>query len=344
MKITAGKRGDAAREAKDKAENKYYWDKYKRAQVYPEIKKESAARKTSTIDDIRRQIDRLISDGYAKQIFEDDVYVRIDTGYGNRTMSARKKYLDSLDGGDFRRWDYNDDNPEQLRVTVGTERSDNVPFEWEWRASFDYKYGKSITDEGKYELKNDVSTYSFSSSSPSDIEYFAATGEILKALSKLNWEKILTTDPFEGLEDLYKQLPDNPSDSAVVEFGDKDKYGYQKDSTYLDKIRKADIQDAIDEWKKGDKWLYVGRSNKYHEDNPGWDTVYDSLSDGPGYYRYVGETDKFYKVEYMSGNEGRRRMKSDEPAQKDTWQYKSKVRKADFENSVYYPITWWGRA
>ena len=117
------------------------------------------------------------------------------------------------------------------------------------------------------------------------------------------------------------------------------------ESDYESEIRADAVEEAITEWKKGDKWLYVGRSNKYHEDNPRWDTVSsDNLSDGPGYYRYVGETDKFYKVEYMSGNEGRRRMKSDEPAQKDTWQYKSKVRKADFENSVYYPITWWGRA
>lgn len=324
MKITAGKRGDAAREAKDKAENQFYWDSYNRSRMLPQVKEEYQSRTESTKEDIRRQIDRLISDGYAKQIFEDDVDIDVQVGYGNTTYSKRDKARDK----NFR----DSENPEQIRVTIGNKWHRDAPFGWEWRASFDYKWGKSY-NEGTYELKKDISSYSFNSSNPEDIDYFAACGEIFKALGKANWNKILTTDPYVGMEDMLINLPEKPDRRALEQGG-----------RYDSAIQSADIEDAIEEWKTNGKWLYVGRPSKYHENNTNWDTTYDNLEDGPGYYRYVGETDQYYKVEYMSRGEGRKRMKEGEPAVKDTWQYKSKVKKDAFKNSVYWPITWFGHA
>ena len=49
MKITAGKRGDAAREAKDKAENKFYWDAYNYSAGRQRMKDEYQSRKLTDL-------------------------------------------------------------------------------------------------------------------------------------------------------------------------------------------------------------------------------------------------------------------------------------------------------
>lgn len=330
MKITAGQRGDAAREAKDKAENKYYWDKYQRSKVLPTIRKEFDARDDQTINDIRRQIDRLISDGYAKQIFEDDVYVKIQGDTGNKTFAIRDEALGNS------RASHRREHPGQIYVTVGNKYyNGDHPFEWEWRARFDYSYKAD-----KFTLQNDISSYSFNSADPGDIEYFAASGQIFKALSKLNWNKILTTDPYEGLGDLYKQLPDEPNRYLIEDGGKLDQ-----------NIKEADIQDALDEWKKGKKWLYVGtpRSSRYYNSNdPYYDTTTSLMSENgfyKGWYKYVGETDKYYRVVYMPYTEdAKNKMKAGESAVPYEHQWKDKVRKDEFEYSIYYPITWYGKS
>lgn len=334
MKITAGQRGDAAREAKDKAENKYYWDKYQRSKVLPTIKKEFDVRDEQTVNDIRRQIDRLISDGYAQQIFEDDVYVKIWGDTGNKTFAIRDEALGNA------RASYRTEFPGQIQVAIGNKYyNGNHPFEWDWKARFDYSFKNE-----KFELKNDVSSYSFNSSEPSDIEYFAACGQIFRALSKLNWNKILTTDPYEGLGDLYSQLPEEPNKYAVEDGGRLDQ-----------DIKYADIQDALDEWKKGKKWLYVGTprgsySYRYQntKDDPYYDTTTSLMSENgfyKGWYKYIGETDKYYKVVYMPYTEdAKNKMKAGEPPVPYEHQWKDKVRKDEFESSIYYPITWYGKA
>lgn len=331
MKITAGSRGDAAREAKDRAENKYYWDNYQRSKVVPEITREFDSRDEQAAADVRRQIDRLITDGYAQQIFEDDIVVHV-TGdnYGNKTYNARDKAL-----GKYSSW--KDKHPGQAEVYIRTEGK--TPFRWEWRAKFD----KSFRDS-EFKIKNDMSSYSFDSSDPADIEYFAASAQILKALSKLNWNKILTTDPYEGLSDLYSQLPDEPDEYAL------------RDGGRLDRdIKEADIEDALEEWKKGQKWLYVGTpkstySYRYKdtENDPWYDTTTSLMQENDfykGWYKYVGETDKYYKVVYMPySKDAAEKMKQGEPPVPYSQQWKDKVRKEDFEDSIYYPITWYGRA
>ena len=263
-------------------------------QVQGRIEKEQNSRVDAATSDIRRQIDRLISDGYAKQIFEDDIYVYIDIGDGNRTFSARNKYLDSVEGPSPSRWSFNDKNPEQIKVRVGTMSKRDAPFTWEWRASFTYDFGKN--NDVKYVLKNDVSSYNFKSSDPADIEYFAACGEILKALSKVNWGKILTTDPYEGMEELYKQYPSKPDASVLIPEGATDKYGEKLYSKYNTAIKDADIADALEEWKKGEKWLYVGTPRgSYHyryqdtENDPYYDTTTSLMQENEfykGWYKY----------------------------------------------------------
>jgi len=332
MKITAGKRGDAAREAKDRAENKYYWDKFKRAQVLPKIRQEFDARDEQATADIRRQIDRLISDGYAKQIFEDDVYVKIWGDTGNKTFAIRDEALGNA------RTSYRSEFPGQIQVAIGNKYyKGNHPFEWEWKARFDYSFKNN-----NFELKNDVSSYSFNSSDPGDVEYFAACGQIFKALSKLNWNKILTTDPYEGLGELYSQLPNEPNKYLIEDNGKLD-----------NDIKEADIQDALDEWKKGQKWLYVGtpRSSRYYNkfvNDPYYDTTTSLMEDNgfyKGWYKYIGETDKYYKVVYMPYTEdAASKMREGEPPVPYEHQWKDKVRKDEFEYSIYYPITWYGKA
>lgn len=329
MKITAGKRGDAARDAKDKAENKYYWDKFKRAQVLPKIKKEFEARDEQAVNDIRRQIDRLISDGYARQIFEDDVLVKIWGDRGNNTFAIRNEALGNA------RSSYDAGFPGQIQVTIGNKYyNGDHPFEWEWKARFEYSFKND-----NFELKNDVSSYSFNSTEPGDVEYFAACGQIFKALSKLNWNKILTTDPYEGLGELYSQLPDEPNKYAIQDGGALDT-----------DIKKADIQDALEEWKKGKKWLYVGTPRTYGGDknNPAYDATTRLMIDKGfyrGWYKYIGETDKYYRVAYMPYTEANKnKMQAGEPPVPYEHQWQDKVRKDEFEYSIYYPITWFGRA
>lgn len=325
MKITAGKRGDAAREAKDKAENKFYWDAYNYSGGRQRMKDEYQSRKSSASDDVRRQIDRLISDGYAKQIFEDDVDVIVNVGYGNKSYHT--------DEENSRRGE----NPEQVNVKVSNERyGAEVPFKWEWRARFDWDWSKQV-----YEIDNDVSSYNFNSSSPNDIEYFAACAEILKALSKLNWNKILTTDYFEGMENYLV-------DSPARDYNGRPNY----ESDYESEIKADAIEDALIEWKKGKKWLYVANIPGYRYDwdsgkkldFPGNDNVASDLLNGAGYYRYLGETDKYYRVEFMNSREGQRRIKEGDEPEAQSWARRDKVRKDVFENSIYYPITWFGRA
>ena len=329
MKITAGKRGDAAREARDKAENKFYWDSYNYNKGRAKMVEEFQSRKASAVDDVRRQIDRLISDGYAKQIFEDDVDVSVNVGYGNTS------YHDSEEN--TRRGS----NPEQVNVYVSNRRSNSkVPFGWEWRARFEYDWREKSKG---YVIKNDVSSYNFTSSDPADIEYFAASAEIFKALSKLNWNKILTTNYFAGMENYLVDKPD------------RDYYGKPSyEAVQDDKVKRADIADALEEWKKGKKWIYVADKPGYDWnwradsnekiDNPTRDSVSSELLNGPGYYRYLGETDKYYRVEFMNKSEGQRRIREGEDPKAYEWASRDKVRKDEFERCIYYPITWFGRA
>lgn len=327
MKITAGQRGDNAREAKDKAENKFYWDAYKYSEGRSRMQSEFQSRKSSAVDDIRRQIDRLISDGYAKQIFEDDVDVTVEVGYGNKSYHS--------DEENSRRGEH----PEQVRVNVSNRRyGTDVPFGWEWRARFGWGLGKD-----GYEVENDVSSYNFNSSRPNDIEYFAGCAEIFKALSKLNWNKILTTNYFEGMENYLVERPDRDY---------KGRPRYETD--YEDEIKADAIEDALVEWKKGEKWIYVAnlpgedwdwkRDHNRKIDAPHRDNVSSDLLNGPGYYKYTGETGKYYRVEFMPRDEGMYKMKNGEDPVASHWTKRDKVNKEAFEHCIYYPITWWGRA
>jgi hypothetical protein len=64
-----------------------------------------------------------------------------------------------------------------------------------------------------------------------------------------------------------------------------------------------------------------------------------------GWYKYIGETDKYYKVVYMPYNkDAAAKMKEGLPPEPTKNQWKDKVRKDEFEYSIYYPITWYGRA
>jgi len=331
MKITAGQRGDAAREARDKAENQYYWDSYNYANGRQRMKEEFQSRQSNATEDVRRQIDRLIADGYAKQIFEDDVDVIVRVGYGNKSYHDEEE--NSRRGS----------NPEQVGVEVSNRRyGKDVPFSWEWRARFEYNWRRNEKDEG-YEIKNDISSYNFQSADPNDIEYFAACAEIFKALSKLNWNKILTTNYFEGMENYIVDKPDR-------DYGGKPYY----ETKYENEIKDDDIADAIEEWKKGEKWIYVADRLGYtwdwkHDssrkiDAPGGDRVSSDLLNGAGYYRYLGETGKYYRVEFMPAGEGQRKIKEGGEPEAYRWANRNKVRKDEFERCIYYPITWFGRA
>lgn len=332
MKITAGQRGDAAREARDKAENKYYWDSYNYSLGRQRMKDEYQSRKSNAVEDIRRQIDRLISDGYAKQVFEDDVDVSVNVGYGNKSYHTDEEE-------NTRRGN----SPEQINVYITNRRYDSrTPFGWEWRAYFDYKWGRGGSD-GQYIPANDMSSYNFNSTTSNDIEYLAACVEIFKALSKLNWNKVLTTNYFEGMENYLVDKPDR-------DYGGQPSY----ETKYENEIRADDIADAIEEWKKGKKWIYVADRPGYtwdwkHNssrkiDAPGGDSVSSDLLNGAGYYRYLGETDKYYRVEFMPAREGQRKIKEGGNPEAYKWANRDKVRKDEFERCIYYPITWFGRA
>lgn len=333
MKIFSGPKGDAAREARDKAENKFYQDAYNYSLGKTRMKEEYQSRRSNATEDVRRQIDRLISDGYAKQIFEDDVDVNVFVGYGNKSYRTEEE--------NTRRGN----NPEQVNVEVSNKRySSKVPFSWEWRARFDYEWGHGNSD-GKYVIKNDVSSYSFNSSDPTDIEYFAACADIFKALSKLNWNKILTTNYFAGMEDYIVDPPER-------DYEGKPDY----ESRYEREIKEDEIAEALEKWKKGKDWLYVadikgytwdwGRGGRGDRklDSPERDKVSSELLNGPGYYKYLGETDKYYRVAFMNKYEGQKRIKEGGEPEIDKWASRDKVKKDEFERCIYYPITWFGRA
>lgn len=328
MRITAGQRGDAAREARDKAENQFYWDSYNYSKVAPKIKETYANRNSALADYIKKQISSLLGPNkLAKDILDSHVAIVIqpsqyNSTYGrNRAKDFGYKYSPSRNGRDG-----------EITIRITNDTRNRTPFTWTWRANFDYDYHSN-----SYIFKKDINTYSFNSNNPSDIEYFSACADIFKALNRINWEQMVNYNPYTGMEE-WLEYP-RPNRDVMRE---SDYNHYDND------IRRADIEDALDEWKKGDKWLYVAKKDEWRARHWGDDPVYDKVSsnllNGPGYYRYLGETDKYYKVEFMYKSEGQNRMKDGREPEADRWPNRTKVRKDEFESNIYYPITWWGRA
>lgn len=326
MKITAGQRGDAAREAKDKAENKYYWDSYNYSKVAPKIKETYKKRNSSMEEYIKNQITSLLgSTKQAKEIWNKDVRVFISPSNYNSTYAkdrareAGYRYNPSRNARDG-----------EIIVRITNDTRNRVPFTWTWKANFDYDWSSN-----SYVFKKDINTYSFNSNNPADIEYFSACADIFKALSRINWEQIVNYNLYTGMEE-WLEYP--RPDREVMKDSDWNHYD--------DDIKRADIEDALEEWKKGEKWIYVAKRASYSDwgNDPIHDNVSSDLLNGPGYYRYVGETDKYYKVEFMYKYEGQNRMKDGREPEADKYPNRTKVRKDEFERSIYYPITWWGRA